>query len=431
MSAAGAGVRSERASLRDVPRVGELARASLAEAWSDEGFAAELAQPHTVALVARETLPGDGAESGLAREAAERVVGYLVAHRVGDELHVLSLAVAATARRRGVASALLRAVLPGIRSAQLEVRPTSAAARALYARFGFREVGRRSRYYADGEDALLMTLEAPVVRTPLRTSGRVTAWRGDGSGRCVTLAIPDWPGSAPGQFVMLSPGPRDAAPRFDPLLPRPMAVYRSRPLAGGGAEVDILFKVSGRGTKLLAAARAGDEVGVVGPLGRGFAPPQRGDDALLVGGGTGIASLLDLAAAASAAGRVHVLLGARRAKDLLGVDDFEGLGVRVSVATEDGSRGRPGLVTGLLQDALAEWPEATVYACGPTPMMRRCAEIAAAGGRRCVVSLENPMACGFGVCLGCAAPRSGGGFSLVCRDGPVFDASEIDWEKLS
>jgi dihydroorotate dehydrogenase electron transfer subunit len=79
---------------------------------------------------------------------------------------------------------------------------------------------------------------------------------------------------------------------------------------------------------------------------------------------------------------------------------------------------------------LRESPEATVYAVGPTPMMRACAELAAAVGARCLVSLENPMACGFGVCLGCAAPRSGGGFSLVCRAGPVFAAQEIDWAGL-
>jgi dihydroorotate dehydrogenase electron transfer subunit len=136
-----------------------------------------------------------------------------------------------------------------------------------------------------------------------------------------------------------------------------------------------------------------------------------------------------------------VLLGARSARDLLGAEDFEALGVRLSVATEDGSRGRAGLVTALLEEALAEWPRATVYACGPTPMMRRAAELAAEAGCRCVVSLENPMACGFGVCLGCAAPRAAGGpaadgrpaagFALVCRDGPVFDATEIDWEKLA
>jgi dihydroorotate dehydrogenase electron transfer subunit len=125
-----------------------------------------------------------------------------------------------------------------------------------------------------------------------------------------------------------------------------------------------------------------------------------------------------------------VLLGARTADDVMGLEDFAGLGVGLELATEDGSRGERGLVTTLLERALGEGP-AVVYACGPTPMMRRAAELAAAAGQRCLVSLENPMACGFGVCLGCAAPRADGGFSLVCRDGPVFDAEAIAWDELA
>jgi dihydroorotate dehydrogenase electron transfer subunit len=124
------------------------------------------------------------------------------------------------------------------------------------------------------------------------------------------------------------------------------------------------------------------------------------------------------------------MLGARSRGDLLGLHDFEALGVELIATTEDGSQGRTGLVTLPLAERLAAEPGATVYAVGPTPMMRACAALAAERGARCFVSLENPMACGFGVCLGCAAPRSGGGFALVCRSGPVFEASEIDWAGL-
>ena len=123
-------------------------------------------------------------------------------------------------------------------------------------------------------------------------------------------------------------------------------------------------------------------------------------------------------------------LGARTAEDLLGLDDFGALGVGVQVATEDGSQGSRGLVTPLLEEALAESPEAHVYTCGPTPMMRRCAELAAACGASCTASLENHMACGFGVCLGCAAPLAAGGTALVCCDGPVIDAARVDWARL-
>jgi dihydroorotate dehydrogenase electron transfer subunit len=208
-----------------------------------------------------------------------------------------------------------------------------------------------------------------------------------------------------------------------------MAVYRSLRRAGE-AEIEILYKVCGRGTALLAEALEGQRIRVVGPLGRGFAEPPPGGRSILVGGGTGIASLYQLASRALHSGEVQVLLGACTAVELMGRGDFEKLGVGLEIATEDGSAGRRGLVTEPLEEALAQDPDATVYACGPTPMMRRCAEIAGERRARCYVSLENAMACGFGVCLGCASPRAGGGYALVCRDGPVFDAVEVDWEEL-
>lgn len=264
----------------------------------------------------------------------------------------------------------------------------------------------------------------------IRVDAEVRANRPEGGpNRRLVLGVPGWPGARPGQFAMLSPGVATAVPRYDPLLPRPMAVYRAAPEPGGAA-VEILFKVEGRGTRLLAEARPGERVRLVGPLGRGFPLPEPGVRALLVGGGTGIASLYELAAAARARGPVLVLLGARTEADLMGREDFAALGVALRIATDDGSAGRRGFVTALLEEALAE-PGAAgdlIHACGPTPMMRRAAEIAAAAGRRCVVSLENRMACGFGVCLGCAVPRAGGGFALVCRDGPVLEAGAVAWE---
>ena len=114
----------------------------------------------------------------------------------------------------------------------------------------------------------------------------------------------------------------------------------------------------------------------------------------------------------------------------MGLSDFEALEVPLEVSTEDGSLGRQGRVTDLLEDVLAGGEPFRVFCCGPTPMMRRVAELAEAAGRPCMVSLENPMACGFGVCLGCAAPMRAGGYALVCREGPVFAASDLSWEGL-
>jgi dihydroorotate dehydrogenase electron transfer subunit len=266
---------------------------------------------------------------------------------------------------------------------------------------------------------------------PIRALAEVVSLRDEGGeNRRLVLRVEGWPGFDPGQFVMLSPGPRTAVPRTDPLLPRPMAVYRERP-GSGAAQIEILFKRLGRGTALLAESAPGQRVELVGPLGRPFSEPGRAEHPVLVAGGTGLASIYALASRLSARGRsVEVLLGARTAADLMGQRDFAELGVTLRTATEDGSRGHRGVVTELLAPALEAAGEARVYACGPTGMMRRCAEIAAARGRPCTVSLENPMACGFGVCLGCAAPLRAGGFALVCRDGPVFEASAVDWEGL-
>ena len=265
--------------------------------------------------------------------------------------------------------------------------------------------------------------EARVVENRLR----------GGNARSLRLSVPGWPGAAPGQFVMLSPGALPVARRDDPLLPRPMAVYRQSTAADGRpaeAHVDILYRIEGRGTALLAEARRGDRVRVVGPLGRPFPAPPSPGRVIIVGGGTGIASLYGLAASAAPAAETTVILGARRSLELMGREDFDALDVELQVTTEDGSAGERGLVTAPLERALQREAVAVVYCCGPTPMMRRCAELAALHDVTCMVSLENNMACGFGVCLGCAAPRTAGDYALVCRDGPVFDASEILWETL-
>lgn len=294
-------------------------------------------------------------------------------------------------------------------------------------------------------------------RPPTRALAHVIANQAEGNGRRMRLAVPGWTGSQPGQFLMLAAGVEGAAIRRDPLLPRPMAVFReisgearalgrdARNLAGEaceigdeGPEIEVLYRVVGRGTALLADARRGDRLPVVGPLGRGFEEVEAESSApasgpvFLVGGGTGIASLYEWARRLARRDRKPiVLLGGRSRADLLGWSDFEALGIELVATTDDGSHGTRGLVTKPLGERLAATAGATVYAVGPTPMMRACAALAEEHEARCFVSLENPMACGFGVCLGCAAPRREGGFALVCRTGPVFDARAIAWPGLS
>ncbi len=273
---------------------------------------------------------------------------------------------------------------------------------------------------------------------PIRAEGEVVrnVREGAASWRLV-LRVPEWPGFRPGQFAMLSAGARQGARRTDPLLPRPMAVYRVE-THGGQSDVEILYKCVGRGTALLAEALPGQRVAIVGPLGRAFPAPRSGERLTVVAGGTGIASVYELVARLKGSHFVEVLFGARTASDLMAVEDFEALGVPLRVATEDGSRGVRGRVTQLLDSVLeaaagrgdSKRRGQRIYVCGPSAMMRRCAELASRHDVPCVAALENAMACGFGVCLGCAAPLVRGGYALVCRDGPAFDAATIDWERL-
>jgi dihydroorotate dehydrogenase electron transfer subunit len=179
--------------------------------------------------------------------------------------------------------------------------------------------------------------------------------------------------------------------------------------------------VVGRGTALLSRLSPGEPLGVLGPLGNGFSSPV--GRPVLIGGGTGIASLYEFAVLCGR--RARVLLGGRTREDILGLEAFLALDLDVEVATEDGSLGRAGRVTELL----APEPGDEWFACGPTAMMRVVAERASAAGLPCRVSLESQMACGIGICLGCAVPTHDG-FRYVCTHGPVFDAERLVWAGL-
>ena len=231
-----------------------------------------------------------------------------------------------------------------------------------------------------------------------------------------------------GQFAQLR------IPGNGVFLPRPFSF-----LAAAANHCSFLSRAVGPGTRALAEVAVGAELELLGPLGRGFELPPAGaageGEVILVGGGVGVPPLVH-AAAELAPLTGTALIGAARRELLLGTESLAGRGFRVRVATDDGSRGYHGLVTDLLAQELAAAPSpAAVLACGPHPMLRRCAELAAAAGVRCQVAVEEPMACGFGVCLGCAIRvraaagegQDGSAYALVCRDGPVFPAERVLW----
>ncbi len=223
---------------------------------------------------------------------------------------------------------------------------------------------------------------------------------------------------APGQFVMLGPLLAGCA---DPFLNRPFSIHR----LSGPDRLELLIAVVGRGTRIISALRPGDRIGLLGPLGKGFTLPDPGRPVLLLAGGLGVAPLFFLAEELCArGGRPRLLYGAGSADLLVPTDGLQAQGVEVKLATDDGSAGFCGLVSGLLQQEPDE-PGAYMAACGPMEMLEAVAALAARRGLELEVSLESRMACGLGACLGCTVFLTGGAARRVCCDGPVFPAREV------
>jgi dihydroorotate dehydrogenase electron transfer subunit len=253
----------------------------------------------------------------------------------------------------------------------------------------------------------------------------------------LSLAAPEIAASAlPGQFVMIK-----TSRGQDPLLRRPFSIFEIlRDGSGRPSGVSIFNKRIGAGTTLLARVEAGARLPLLGPLGRPFEPVDPPAEAWMVAGGVGLAPFVTLAAALLARRtRATLFYGARTAGELYCVDLFDAMGVKTILATEDGSHGVHGRIPVPLAAALVERPlgnPVKLYVCGPTPMMRACAELASAHGRACDVSLEQVMGCGLGGCYSCVVMARGanGGpphHTRTCIDGPVFDAQRVVWDAVA
>ena len=239
-------------------------------------------------------------------------------------------------------------------------------------------------------------------------------------GGCDSLAQ-----SRPGQFIML----RGDWGR-DPLLPRPISLLSVAP----EGRADLLARSVGRGTRLLEGASPGTRVSVLGPLGNGFPGPAPDCLDLLVAGGVGLPPLFMQAENAARRGlidRCEMIYGGRTSRDLVLLGEMRGMGLSSCLATEDGSVGRRGRVTAALE-ARIDHHRSThsqrrlrVFACGPREMLWAVARIAEPHGIECYLSMEEQMACGIGVCLGCAIPARSRPFRYACNDGPVFLASDL------
>jgi dihydroorotate dehydrogenase electron transfer subunit len=224
----------------------------------------------------------------------------------------------------------------------------------------------------------------------------------------------------PGQFIMVRCG-------ADCLLPRPFSVHQ---VNAGTLALFFAVLAGGKGTNWLAQREPGDRLEIFGPLGNGFTVNQSSKNLLLVAGGIGIAPLYLLAQDALTKGcAVKLLLGAQTASQLY-PGHFMPHGVELFTATDDGTAGERGRVTGLIPRHINGADQ--VFACGPLSMYRDMAQKQrelGLEGKPVQISLEVVMGCGHGVCYGCTI-RTKQGLRQVCQDGPVFDLDDIIWDKL-
>ena len=227
--------------------------------------------------------------------------------------------------------------------------------------------------------------------------------------------------SNPGQFVNIR-----LSNTLDPLLRRPMSIYRCNKEEKW---FEVLIKIVGKGTLFFSNAKPGDKFDIIGPLGIGFNLKKK-KNAILIGGGIGVAPLVFLAEEKQ---KVQIdtifVLGFQNVDEVCCLSQIKPYVKNLFVSTDDGSYGKKGLVTNQLSDLLQEQPELSkseVFACGPNPMMFALEIICNAYKMDAQFSLEAHMACGFGVCVGCAVPKyDRDGFYLVCDDGPVFNKGEV------
>ncbi len=225
------------------------------------------------------------------------------------------------------------------------------------------------------------------------------------------------PAMLPGQFVQVR---IDDSPST--FLRRPFSIHS---VDTDNNSFRLFIQIKGEGTKFLSKLRTGDKINTIYPLGNSFSMPS-GNDALLVGGGCGIAPLLFLSQILHLNNiRPTILLGFRTRQEIAETGEYAKYG-NLLLTTDDGSEGERGLVTdhSIFKEGGRVFSK--IYCCGPEPMMRAVARIAGRHGTDCEVSLENTMACGFGVCLCCITPTDKGN-ERVCVEGPVFNTKRLQW----
>jgi dihydroorotate dehydrogenase electron transfer subunit len=229
----------------------------------------------------------------------------------------------------------------------------------------------------------------------------------------------------PGQFVLL----RGLVAGW-PYLRRPFSVYSS----DSESTIEIVYRVVGRATSIMAHMDVGGKFDVIGPLGRGFTPRDECLHGIAVAGGIGLPPVAYYCQKyVGFHERITLVVGASTRDELLVPVGLVVQGVEMVTYTEDGSKGSHGTaldgLAGLVEAPAFDPASTQVVACGPREMLSEVARLCRGRDVECQVCVEEVMACGVGACLACAVPSRAGGYVHACKDGPVFDGGDIDWDR--
>ena len=225
----------------------------------------------------------------------------------------------------------------------------------------------------------------------------------------------------PGQFLEIR-----ITNTIEPLLRRPISIYQIRKEDN---MIEFIFQVKGKGTKLLANKKIGDDIDILGPLGYGDFKIGKEKNVAIIGGGIGIFPLYELAK--NIKGCLNIYLGFRNKEYVVLEEEFRNVCNDLIITTDDGSYGEKGFAIKKLEEDIEKEKPEIIYACGPLPMLKAVKELAIRFNIPCQISLEEKMACGIGVCLGCAvktatSPKDAPEYMHVCKAGPVFWATDVE-----
>ncbi len=229
----------------------------------------------------------------------------------------------------------------------------------------------------------------------------------------------------PGNFVEIR-----ITDQTEPFLRRPISIHN---LDRENGILEIIFQIKGKGTELLARKQVGEKVDVIGPLGYGTFKLENYKKIAVIGGGIGIFPLYELLKQAKENGVETGVYLSFRNKDLVMLEkEFGEITSNLNISTDDGSYKNKGFAIDFLKKDMEKEKYECIYACGPTPMLRAVKNYAVENNINCQVSLEEKMACGLGVCLGCAvkttaSPKEAPEYFHVCKAGPVFNCNDVEF----